>query len=95
MEPSAPLPSWITEDELATYGGLYEKSGFQMALQVPYRCLSYSSVGVSEKLRSTGMQFLVIENSTGSDISLSSQVFVLYILEREDKTKGPDRKSVV
>ncbi|KAI9121306.1 hypothetical protein K1719_008339 [Acacia pycnantha] len=37
VEPSAPLPPWITEEDLATYGDLYEKSGFQTALQVPYR----------------------------------------------------------
>ncbi|KAM7525110.1 hypothetical protein LguiA_015012 [Lonicera macranthoides] len=37
VEPSTPLPSWLTEEEFATYGSLYEKSGFQTALQVPYR----------------------------------------------------------
>ncbi|GJT20307.1 retrotransposon protein, putative, ty1-copia subclass [Tanacetum coccineum] len=37
VEPSTPLPSWFTEDDLAVYGALYEKSGFQTALQVPYR----------------------------------------------------------
>ncbi|XVF27670.1 hypothetical protein REPUB_Repub14bG0128700 [Reevesia pubescens] len=34
---STPLPPWITEEDLATYGALYEKSGFKTALQVPYR----------------------------------------------------------
>ena len=37
VEPDTPLPSWFTEEDLATYGALYEKSGFQNALQVPYR----------------------------------------------------------
>ncbi|XP_057764571.1 uncharacterized protein LOC130985560 isoform X1 [Salvia miltiorrhiza] len=37
VEPSTPLPSWFTEDDLATYRALYEKSGFRTALQVPYR----------------------------------------------------------
>ncbi|MFS7902109.1 putative alpha/Beta hydrolase [Helianthus anomalus] len=37
VEPSTPLPSWFTEKDLATYAALYEKSGFQIALQVPYR----------------------------------------------------------
>ncbi|XP_024467445.1 uncharacterized protein LOC7485447 isoform X2 [Populus trichocarpa] len=36
---STPLPSWFTEEDLATYGALYENSGFQTALQVPYRSL--------------------------------------------------------
>ncbi|XP_011047830.1 PREDICTED: bifunctional epoxide hydrolase 2-like isoform X1 [Populus euphratica] len=36
---STPLPPWFTEEDLATYGALYEKSGFQTALQVPYRSL--------------------------------------------------------
>nr|AFK46029.1 unknown [Medicago truncatula] len=37
VEPDTPLPSWFTEDDLSTYGALYEKSGFRTALQVPYR----------------------------------------------------------
>lgn len=37
VDPSAPLPSWLTEDDMAAYGNLYEKSGFRTALQVPYR----------------------------------------------------------
>ncbi|XP_057950238.1 uncharacterized protein LOC131145150 isoform X2 [Malania oleifera] len=37
VDPSAPLPPWFTEEDLATYGALYKKSGFQTALQVPYR----------------------------------------------------------
>ncbi|WOH11808.1 hypothetical protein DCAR_0831301 [Daucus carota subsp. sativus] len=37
VEPSNPLPSWCTEEDLAVYGGAYDKSGFQTALQVPYR----------------------------------------------------------
>ncbi|GAB4831222.1 hypothetical protein Ancab_005233 [Ancistrocladus abbreviatus] len=39
VEPSAPLPPWFTEEDLAVYGALYEKSGFETALQVPYRSL--------------------------------------------------------
>ncbi|KAF7803488.1 bifunctional epoxide hydrolase 2 [Senna tora] len=39
VEPSTPLPPWITEEDLATYGALYEKSGFQTALKVPYRSI--------------------------------------------------------
>lgn len=37
VEASAPLPSWITEEDIETYGSSYEKSGFTTALQVPYR----------------------------------------------------------
>lgn len=43
VEPSTPLPSWFTDQDLATYGALYQKSGFRTALQVPYR---YSSVSL-------------------------------------------------
>ncbi|KAJ9566067.1 LOW QUALITY PROTEIN: hypothetical protein OSB04_002033 [Centaurea solstitialis] len=39
VEPSAPLPSWFTEEDLETYGASYAKSGFLTALQVPYRSL--------------------------------------------------------
>ncbi|KAA0052704.1 hypothetical protein IC582_017919 [Cucumis melo] len=40
VDSSTPLPPWFTEEDLAAYGELYEKSGFQTALQVPYRSLS-------------------------------------------------------
>lgn len=40
VEPSTPLPPWFTEDDLAVYGSLYEKSGFCTALKVPYRSLA-------------------------------------------------------
>ncbi|XP_071714469.1 epoxide hydrolase 3-like [Rutidosis leptorrhynchoides] len=43
VEPSTPLPSWFTEDDLSTYAALYEKSGFQTALQVPYRAFIQKS----------------------------------------------------
>ncbi|XP_060210292.1 uncharacterized protein LOC132637175 [Lycium barbarum] len=39
LQPSTPLPHWFTEEDLAIYGALYEKSGFQTPLQVPYRSL--------------------------------------------------------
>lgn len=37
VDPSTPLPSWFTEDDLNQYATLYQKSGFATALQVPYR----------------------------------------------------------
>ncbi|KAL0398638.1 UNVERIFIED_CONTAM: Epoxide hydrolase A [Sesamum radiatum] len=37
VEPSAPLPPWFSEEDLAVYGALYEKSGFRTALQEPGR----------------------------------------------------------
>ncbi|XP_076948804.1 epoxide hydrolase 2-like [Bidens hawaiensis] len=39
VDPSDPLPSWFTEEDLAVYAELYQKSGFQTPLQVPYRSL--------------------------------------------------------
>lgn len=37
VEPSTPLPPWLTDEDMEIYGALYENSGFQTALQVPYR----------------------------------------------------------
>lgn len=37
VDPSAPLPSWFSEEDLTNYAALYENSGFQTPLQVPYR----------------------------------------------------------
>ncbi|KAJ9566634.1 LOW QUALITY PROTEIN: hypothetical protein OSB04_002600 [Centaurea solstitialis] len=47
VEPTTPLPSWFTEEDLATYGELYERSGFRTALQVPYRTM-HLDVGPTE-----------------------------------------------
>ncbi|CAI9094861.1 OLC1v1030674C1 [Oldenlandia corymbosa var. corymbosa] len=44
VNPSAPLPPWVTEEDLSNYGALYEKSGFHTALQVPYRMM-YDRLG--------------------------------------------------
>jgi hypothetical protein len=37
VDPSTPLPPWFSEEDLAVYASLYEKSGFRYPLQVPYR----------------------------------------------------------
>ncbi|KAJ9535274.1 hypothetical protein OSB04_un001626 [Centaurea solstitialis] len=39
VEPSTPLLSWFTEQDLSAYGALYEKSGFLNPLKVPYRSM--------------------------------------------------------
>lgn len=44
VDPSAPLPPWFSDEDLANYAELYEKSGFQTALQVPYRCGNMSKM---------------------------------------------------
>uniref|UniRef100_A0A0D9XL42 AB hydrolase-1 domain-containing protein n=1 Tax=Leersia perrieri TaxID=77586 RepID=A0A0D9XL42_9ORYZ len=36
---STPLPEWFTEEDLAVYSSLYEKSGFRYPLQMPYRSM--------------------------------------------------------
>ncbi|KAL3519718.1 hypothetical protein ACH5RR_017867 [Cinchona calisaya] len=46
VDQSSPLPSWFTEEDLAMYGSLYEKSGFSTALRVPYRSL-YEEFNIS------------------------------------------------
>ncbi|XP_042484182.1 bifunctional epoxide hydrolase 2-like [Macadamia integrifolia] len=43
VDPSTPLPPWFTEEDLAAYAELYEKSGFRTALQVPYRTMQEDS----------------------------------------------------
>lgn len=40
VEPSTPLPSWFTEEDLQAYADLYEKSGFKFPLQMPYRSIT-------------------------------------------------------
>ncbi|KAF2283218.1 hypothetical protein GH714_043556 [Hevea brasiliensis] len=43
VDPSTPLPPWFSEEDLAVYASLYEKSGFRYPLQVPYRSLVIDS----------------------------------------------------
>lgn len=49
VDPSTPLPPWFSEDDLASYATLYEKSGFRTPLQVPYRSW-LEGYGVSDLL---------------------------------------------
>ncbi|PIA28352.1 hypothetical protein AQUCO_07100018v1 [Aquilegia coerulea] len=39
IDPSAPLPLWLSEEDLSYYATLYEKSGFCTPLQFPYRAV--------------------------------------------------------
>ncbi|KAJ1434562.1 Epoxide hydrolase-like [Sesbania bispinosa] len=50
FNPSTPLPPWFSEENLATYASLYEKSGFRFALQVPYRSLVVDSGIIDPKV---------------------------------------------
>ncbi|KAK1428353.1 hypothetical protein QVD17_17186 [Tagetes erecta] len=59
VKPLTPLPSWFTEDDLATYAALYEKSGFQTALQVPYRS-SKLNLGYGEQVPKVKAPTMVI-----------------------------------
>ncbi|KAJ6842111.1 uncharacterized protein M6B38_303430 [Iris pallida] len=36
VDPSTPLPPWFSEEDLAAYAALYEKSGFRFPMQIPY-----------------------------------------------------------
>ncbi|KAL3851291.1 hypothetical protein ACJIZ3_013173 [Penstemon smallii] len=40
VDSSTPLPPWFSQEDLEAYGSLYEKSGFQTALKVPYRSMN-------------------------------------------------------
>lgn len=39
VDPSTPLPSFFSEEDLQVYATLYENSGFRTAMMVPYRTL--------------------------------------------------------
>ncbi|KAG8473332.1 hypothetical protein CXB51_035450 [Gossypium anomalum] len=55
VDSSAPLPPWLSEEDLAGYGSLYEKSGFRTALQVPYRTMMQSCRLDDGKIRVPGL----------------------------------------
>ncbi|XP_047943159.1 bifunctional epoxide hydrolase 2-like [Salvia hispanica] len=50
VDSSTPLPPWFSEEDLANYGSLYQNSGFQTALKVPYRCKSETYNITNEKV---------------------------------------------
>ncbi|XVE66210.1 hypothetical protein DITRI_Ditri08aG0062300 [Diplodiscus trichospermus] len=54
VDSSAPLPPWFSEEDLAEYGSLYEKSGFSTALQVPYRTMMVPSGLDDRKITAPG-----------------------------------------
>ncbi|XP_076918920.1 epoxide hydrolase 1-like [Bidens hawaiensis] len=60
VDPSAPLPSWFTEDDLAVYGDLYQKSGFQTPLQVPYRILKSKGEVPKQDLKIEAPTLLIV-----------------------------------
>ncbi|KAF6146851.1 hypothetical protein GIB67_018504 [Kingdonia uniflora] len=50
VDPSTPLPPWFSEDDLATYATLYERSGFEGPLQVPYRSMHKMAALIDPKI---------------------------------------------
>ncbi|MBA0631803.1 hypothetical protein Gotri_000647 [Gossypium trilobum] len=55
VDSSAPFPPWLSEEDLAEYGSLYEKSGFRTALQVPYRTMMLPCGLDDGKIRAPGL----------------------------------------
>lgn len=37
VDPDTPLPPWLTEEDLEAYASLYQRSGFDAPMQVPYK----------------------------------------------------------
>ncbi|TKY59301.1 Bifunctional epoxide hydrolase 2 [Spatholobus suberectus] len=83
VEPDTPLPAWFTEEDLATYGALYEKSGLQTALQIPYR-----SFGEVFNLPDTVVKVPALVIMGGKD-------YILKFPGIEDLTKGEIAKDLV
>lgn len=52
---STPLPSWFTEEDLEEYAKLYEKSGFEFPMQMPYRSLCERKEMVEPKIEVPAM----------------------------------------
>ncbi|KAH7545968.1 uncharacterized protein LOC107424812 [Ziziphus jujuba] len=50
VDSSTPLPPWFTNEDLATYATLYENSGFDSPMQVPYKGLRKESVITNLKI---------------------------------------------
>ncbi|GMY37313.1 epoxide hydrolase b [Fagus crenata] len=83
VDSSTPLPLWFTEEDLTTYGALYEKSGFQTALQIPHR-----SVGKDFTIADAKVKVPVLLIMGGKD-------YVLKFQGMEDYIKSGKVKEVV
>ncbi|GJR50851.1 hypothetical protein Tco_1401372 [Tanacetum coccineum] len=72
VEPSTPLPSGFTEGDLVVYGALYEKSGFQTTLQVPY---SINTIPVISRFKD--LLDRVSAQSVGTIFLIESSIYLL------------------
>ncbi|KAF5944431.1 hypothetical protein HYC85_018508 [Camellia sinensis] len=86
VEPSAPLPAWFTEEDLAIYGALYEKSGFQTALQVPYRSMHKPPVNIPD---------LKIEVEAPTLLIMGEEDYVFKIPGLEDYIRSGEVKTFI
>jgi pimeloyl-ACP methyl ester carboxylesterase len=85
VDSSTPLPPWFTEEDLTTYGALYEKSGFQTALQIPYR-----SVGKDFSITDPKVKVPVLLIMGGKDYILKFQGMEDYVKSGKVKEVVPD-----
>ncbi|KAF7151079.1 hypothetical protein RHSIM_Rhsim02G0124900 [Rhododendron simsii] len=89
VEPSTPLPPWLTDEDMAAYGALYEKSGFQTGLQVPYRSgVNAQTLGLTR-----------FENQSSGNADHGGGVFKFpgmedYIRSGEVKTDVPNLETI-
>ncbi|PWA90590.1 epoxide hydrolase [Artemisia annua] len=91
VKPSNPLPSWFTEEDLATYAALYEKSGFRTALQVPYRS-SHLNLGSTQEVPKVEAPTMVIMGE--EDYVLKIPGMGEYIRSGEVKKYVPNLETV-
>lgn len=89
VEPSTPLPPWLSEEDLASYGFSYEKSGFQTALQVPYRSLN-EEYDIADPVLKIPMLLIM----GGKDYSLKFPGMQEYIESRTVKEYAPNLKII-
>ncbi|XP_057417775.1 uncharacterized protein LOC130711981 [Lotus japonicus] len=83
VEPDTPLPTWFSEEDLAIYAALYEKSGFRTTLQVPYR-----SFGEEFNIPDPVLKVPALVIMGGKD-------YILKFPGIEDLTKGEKAKEFV
>ncbi|GJT20306.1 putative epoxide hydrolase [Tanacetum coccineum] len=89
VEPSNPLPSWFTEEDLSAYGALYEKSGFQTALQVPYRSIHEKFESLKLDLNDPKIEAPVLLIMGEKDYSLKFPGMQEYMKSKELKKYVP------
>ncbi|KAF5183534.1 Bifunctional epoxide hydrolase [Thalictrum thalictroides] len=90
VDPSTPLPPWLSEEDLSYYASLYEKSGFRTPLQFPYRAVQEDYISAMDVKMLAPALFIM----GGKDYVIKFPDMEEYITSEKAKEYVPDLETV-